>query len=875
MSNPNDTIAIRIKIDAADGAVTITNLATTIKTAAARITTDFNQTTKSIYQLGQQVHSIAGLITGVIPILGHFSQKIQAVVPSVNQLVQAIAKIGTAISAQDPLALVGQIGRAIGAILDIFKKERDWAGEANALIGNLPGVTQEITNRVAELGKQLGSVRQAFRQLMGDIIQDTVTSKKTFETWAAQVMNLYNYIGRYETTIDGKVISYEGVENLNDAFQALVDKVDEFHMRGSKAMIDIIRRAQELGLEVESISSYINEQLTGSNGLINSFNKYVNSMNDNDAYLGVIDENTQFLDTQVQAMVAALTKQGYSYFEIAQMLGDSLTTLGEKAAAEGTQLPEYLRQMTDLSAFITQNQTLIDNIEATRGMMEALGNTNNMTKESFESFLTQGLANYQALKDAGGKEIDNLRIMAPYLQDLQSYAETYNLTIDAQTQALIDQANANKFLTDSTLTDTEKQITLLEEIVTLLGGKIPYAIQGVEDTVSTSMDSITGDVETWNSTINDVGETIETIGGKITDLDNINHEKIIGNTIVTDTNLWIGKLIEVGDQIYKIIDAVTVGDTVYKKVMQSMSDSTQALYLGTDGVLRSLRDIIALQGQVTANQVGGNYGVYTQDQKIANSLKFHQLGELWTANRATILGDKSWMSTFYRDLYALRGGVLDDETYQFNKFLASIGQWNTHIQAGHTWDNINQKWIIPQAAAGGLFIVEPGYPQNQPGKNIGVHSGEMLRVYTAAETSKYMGIGYVPPFDPRTGNEIHTANTPTTIHDYYQPHTPSHYNNITHPSNPSHPSNMSNMSNPSDPSQLTIQPINIPKQTQSPSNFPKEITIRHEVTIRIEGDAGGPIEIDEKKLAREILELVEDNSNGFTGKLVRELEKYQ
>ena len=822
----------------------------------------------SISTASQKIELALNIFNGMVSILETLGVNLDSTTQGLVNLGNAAGQIATALISHDPVALVGGIVNAIGSIIDIFKKERDWAGEANALMGNLPGVTQEITNRVAELGKELGSVRQAFRQLMGDIIQDTVTSKKSFEAWAAQVMSLFNYIGRYETTFDGKVISYEGVENLNEAFQALVDKVDEFGMRGSKAMIDIIRRAQELGLEVESISNYVNEQLTGSNGLIDSFNKYVNSMLDNDAWLGVIDENSAFLDTQVQAMVAALTKQGYSYFEIAQMLGDSLTTLGEKAAAEGTQLPEYLRQMTDLSAFITQNQTLIDNIEATRGMMEALGNTNNMTKESFKSFLTQGLANYQALKDAGGKEIDNLRIMAPYLRDLQTYAETYGLTIDAQTQALIDQANANDLLTDSTLTDSEKQITLLETIVELLGGKIPYAIQGVEDTVSASMDNIQSDVETWNSTLNDVGDTIETVGGKITDLDNINHEKIISNTIVADTETWLGKLIEIDDQIFKIIDTVTVGDTVYRQIMNAMSESTEQLILGTDGVVRSLRDIIALQGQVTAGQVGGNYGVYTQEQRVQNSLKFHQLAELWSSNRSTILGDKSWMSSFYRDLYALRGGVLQDEMGQFNTFLTSITNWNTRVQDGWMWDEVSKKWFKnpgavddPAQAARGLFtIVEQGYPETRPGKNIGVHTDEMVRVWTAADTAQYMSQGFVPAFDPRTGNEV---NTPSTIFDYF---------------NDNRSDGLDRLDNsdglPASPD-ISIAPIVVPAPSQSSSGLPREITIRHEVTIRIEGDAGGRIEIDEKELAREILELVEDNSNGFTSKIVRELEKYQ
>jgi TP901 family phage tail tape measure protein len=296
----------------------------------------------------------------------------------------------------------------VKGLIDLFTKERDWAGEAREAMAGMPGMTQEWIDKVAELGEELGSVKKAFRQLMAEIISDSVTSQQSFETWANQVMTLFDHIGNI--TMDpgtGIVISRESVENLDNAFGALIEKADLLGMHGSRAMLQIIAKAKELGLVVPSIVDYIDSRFETS---LDAMGTYIETMQ------GTYQQNAEFLDTTITGIFTAMRGEGYSFIEIVTRMKDGLVKLREKAETEGGAVSDAIRQMTDLAFFIEQNKTLVENIESTRQMMEGLGDTGYLTEETFTSFLTKTTGNFESLKAAGASEIDSLRILSAILK---------------------------------------------------------------------------------------------------------------------------------------------------------------------------------------------------------------------------------------------------------------------------------------------------------------------------------------------------------------------------------------------------------------------------------------------------------------------------
>jgi hypothetical protein len=273
----------------------------------------------------------------------------------------------------------------------------------------------------------------------------------------------------------------------------------------------------------------------------------------------------------------------------------------------------------------------------------------------------------------------------------------------------------------------------------------------------------------------------------------------------------------------------------WESVFGAMYDSTQDLYLGADGVLRTLQDIIALQGQMTAGEIGGSYGVYDEEEKIAMTLQFHQLGHLWDSSRDIILSDPDWMGRFLRDLEALRGGIIDESVGQYNRFLASMRQWNAHVQAGHIWTGSG--WEIPeQAAAGGIFMVGAGWPENRPGMPIGVHSDELVRVYNREETRQIIHQGFIPP------EMVSGVNSPSIIDDFFSP----------------------SSQDDREGENASIRPFNPPPAPQaSEQKIEFNFNIKNDIHIHIpEGS-----QLNTEDIMEEIDEQMEDNTRGWATKL--------
>jgi TP901 family phage tail tape measure protein len=698
--------------------------------ASKAVKDSFEKTTYAIKKKHQEIDTLSEKIGNAIGVmnsfigalvdLGYVSSETGSALAGVAN---SVGQFAEGIITKNPAGIIGGIVGAVSSIFDLFKKERDWAGEARAALSGLEGVTQDMRDRLAELAEEIGSTQRAYRELMSEFIESGVNSEGTFNQWAQQVLTLFSHIGNItQDTGTGDFVSREGVDNLDAAFAALVEKADQFKMHGSAAMLEIIQRAKELGEVVPSVTAYIDEQLKTT---LDGLKSYVKSMQ------GTYEFNAEFLNTSITSIFAAMRAEGYSYVDIVTEMGDSLRELAAKAEKEGSAISGAIADMVNLAGFVEQNKTLIENIDATRAMMEGLGNTGYLTGQSFDEFLKKTVLNFGLLTEAGASETDALRILAPQLEDLITYAESYGYAIDDNTQSLIDRARAEGVLNEQSMTDSEKTVSLLEEIVTLLGGEIPYALQQTTTEVGTSVDQITTDTGVWSDQLSTIKTQMGDLETGVTDLEETYHEKMVGNTIVTDTEKWKDSLVNVEGVIYKLIDKVKILDdtyyviqdaagatedfylyanglvsTLYKItdqvdilgtqfwVLQDCADTSETWYLWSDGILRNLKDTLALQGELTWQDIGSRYGVYTPDEMNAMTAQYYQLAALWENANSIITGDPAAMARFLADLEALSGGIIDESNEQYQAFVESIRWWNERIQAGYTYDD-EAGWTPP------------------------------------------------------------------------------------------------------------------------------------------------------------------------------------
>jgi hypothetical protein len=110
--------------------------------------------------------------------------------------------------------------------------------------------------------------------------------------------------------------------------------------------------------------------------------------------------------------------------------------------------------------------------------MEGLGNSGYMTMGAFEGFEQQAQSALDSLEAGGMDRTTALQSMAPMLAQLQAQSETYGIALDANTQALIDEAEAAgvAFPTDP----MQQMVKIMGDLTTVMcqafGVEIPESV---------------------------------------------------------------------------------------------------------------------------------------------------------------------------------------------------------------------------------------------------------------------------------------------------------------------------------------------------------------------------------------------------------------
>jgi hypothetical protein len=478
---------------------------------------------------------------------------------------------------------------AISAIIDLFSG--DGIQEAIDRENQWMNLNDQLNESIHKLAEEIGSVHAATSEYLNEIMSTSLDASN-FDQFADRLREIQADVQQ------GTLTQAEANAAMGESFNVLLEKAREFGKEGTYYMLQIIRQNRDMGLNVAEINDYVFSKL---NENVQALTQYLNTMQ------GSLSENITFIEANIMRTFGALQEEGYSFLEIVRMMGDSFSILAEKAAAEGLQVSGAIQEMIDLQAFIKQNESLIQNIDATSQMMRSLGDSAYLTQDLFTGFGLEAQKQFQALIQAGASEKDALRLLGPELQQLIKYHESYGYAIDAETKALIEKAQTEGVLNAQSYSEGEKQRMLLEEIVKLLGGDIPYELEQLTGKVSDSVSRMQRDTTAWQDSIENVGGQMSSLQDSIAALDKVHHDHMLGHSIITDTEKWKATLESVDQTLFHIDDTVTLLQGKYDSKMGLMADSTKQLSSGAYGVIKTLKEILKLEGQVKAGSDFGSY----------------------------------------------------------------------------------------------------------------------------------------------------------------------------------------------------------------------------------------------------------------------------
>jgi len=546
-------------------------------------TADETENTRSkLEEMSQTFSDLAGLIAGALDAFKKLGVNLGGLENILGGVASGLASIGGGMDAIDRAGAgftgflqkaTGYIGVFSGALsvgvslvkgfLKLLSGESGEMEAAKRELAGLAGLSTDWFKTIEKLAKEIGgkdSTGKAIADQLANIINDTVVTNQNLGRIIEEIRDIGALYQR------GSLDLAKASQDYGAAFAALLPQVQRLGEESSRAFLDLIRNARDLGLEVKEISDYVG-------GLLSQYAEKWKT------YTGTIEqittENIGFIEMSTLAMFNALQAEGESIINVIRGMSPELANLATMIETSGIDVSDSLKKILDLSTFIEQNKALADQIDSTIGMMQALGDSAYLTGSDFDTFASEVTRQFEEILARTGDQELALRLMAPSFESLIKYAESYGYTIGADTQAIIDMGVQAGIVNSDQIDFQDRQIQLLEQIVELLGGKIPDAMTEMDGIARNSQDNMRRGMQDYADTIEDSIDAIERMGEEIKKTDKITEDSISGHSMMKEfrnklTPAIRESVIEI-ENIGKMavaVDRGTNGDSLYDSVTQ-------------------------------------------------------------------------------------------------------------------------------------------------------------------------------------------------------------------------------------------------------------------------------------------------------------------
>ncbi|GAF93499.1 unnamed protein product, partial [marine sediment metagenome] len=226
------------------------------------------------------------------------------------------------------------------------------------------------------------------------------------------------------------------------------------------------------------------------------------------AGMEVTQEHFTGLGTVAFAMFQDLRAMGHSVVEAMAMMSPAIDAAIAAAKEQGLQIEGPLQRLVGLRNKIADNEPLVAAAEGLSGMFDALAQTGSLTQATFDTLQASATSTFEEMTAQGFSANQALAMMAPFLAKAQAEAEQFGLTIDKDTQALINQADAAGLL-EGALSPQEKMLALLDRQVQVL--ELMAESFGV--VLPAAIDTATGAVDNFNTATEGSGPWAHQIDG--------------------------------------------------------------------------------------------------------------------------------------------------------------------------------------------------------------------------------------------------------------------------------------------------------------------------------------------------------------------------
>jgi chaperonin cofactor prefoldin len=171
-----------------------------------------------------------------------------------------------------------------------------------------------------------------------------------------------------------------------------------------------------------------------------------------------VSKEAERLGRLLMAAFNGAVKSGMDFFEVMDALGPNLDTLIKLYKDLGiTSDNAALSALMHFQELYGKNKELVDGVRALNDMTLALSNLGALSAETLADLEAQGLSMYEQMRTAGFTQTETLMAMLPWLKNVFDAHVKLGIPIDANTQKLIDEANALGLLEDNDPTSILKQ----------------------------------------------------------------------------------------------------------------------------------------------------------------------------------------------------------------------------------------------------------------------------------------------------------------------------------------------------------------------------------------------------------------------------------
>jgi TP901 family phage tail tape measure protein len=346
-------------------------------------------------------------------------------------------------------AFVGQqTARVGGGLVDLAGPLAEQAAafaEAKARVGDLAGASE------ASFASQAGDVEKYTREL--DEAEDVVNSLR-------KARDLVNVGGSPDFRSDAEALA-DANKELRDA-EDLYDRIKNSRDRAQADQAS----AAAIGQQVADVAPTVDLSKAQA-----EFDR-----------LGII---------AVGAFNAARSA-GLGYLEAVDQISpglDRMSTIQEQLGLTGN---AAFAELSKFRGLVSGNETLVASAEALNETILALSNIGGLTVETLAALEGQGLQTFDQLTAAGFSSGQSIEIMRGFIENLKLAHEQLGEPIGANTQALIDQADALAGLAPKSPTEAltkgfDNVVTAVNRLAKGLGIDVPEAADAAASAVEASL----------------------------------------------------------------------------------------------------------------------------------------------------------------------------------------------------------------------------------------------------------------------------------------------------------------------------------------------------------------------------------------------------